>query len=211
MKKATKVILAISTAGTLAAFGVSQFVSAQSPSPVNDAIEQDGRDETDEDEANATNATELQRLATVTLLQAVQTVEQAANAPAFSAELERENGQVVYAVMVGEQEFLIDASNGQVIATEAEREAAIALQPLATITLRQAVQAAETSANAQAYKAELETENGGLVYAIEIDRQEIVIDAGDGRILYTEVEGQEDSEQAEANRPRSSIQVPERN
>ncbi|MBD2093372.1 hypothetical protein H6F67_26355 [Microcoleus sp. FACHB-1515] len=73
------------------------------------------------------------------------------------------------------------------------------------------MQTAETSANGRAYEAELETENGGLVYAIEIDRQEIVIDAGNGRILYTEVEGQEDSEQAEANRPRSSIQVPGRN
>ncbi|MBD2093371.1 PepSY domain-containing protein [Microcoleus sp. FACHB-1515] len=132
MQKVTKVILAVSAAGTLAAFGVGQFVSAQSPSPVTEAIEQDDQDETDEDE-DEDDATELQRLATVTLLQAVQTAEQSANAPAFSAELERENNQVIYAVMVGEQEFLIDASNGQVIATETEREAAIALQPLATI------------------------------------------------------------------------------
>jgi uncharacterized membrane protein YkoI len=82
------------------------------------------------------------------------------------------------------------------------------LQPLAKITAQQAQQAAEAPQGGQASGVKLENENGNLVYAVEIGTQEVKVDAGNGKVLYTETAKQE-NEANEANRPRSSIQVSE--
>lgn len=88
-----------------------------------------------------------------------------------------------------------------------EQQEAAKLQPLAKITARQAQQAAQTSVGGQASKVELENEDGNLVYAVKIGQQEVKVDAGNGRVLYSENENQE-NEKNEASRPKSSIQVP---
>lgn len=79
------------------------------------------------------------------------------------------------------------------------------LQPLAKITAQQAQQAAEATQGGQASSVKLENEDGNLVYAVKIGKQEVKVDAGNGKVLYTETANQEN----EANRPRSSIQVSE--
>lgn len=89
-----------------------------------------------------------------------------------------------------------------------EQQEAAKLQSLAKITLQQAQQAAESAVAGKASSVELENENGNLVYAVEIGKQEVKVDAGNGRVLYTENENQED-EKNEASRPKSSIQVPD--
>lgn len=82
------------------------------------------------------------------------------------------------------------------------------LQPLAKITPEQAKIAAETSTGAKASSVKLENENGNLVYAVAFgQQQEVKVDAGNGKVLYTE-SGQE-NEATEASRPKSSIQVPQ--
>ncbi|NMF61695.1 peptidase [Brasilonema octagenarum UFV-E1] len=87
-----------------------------------------------------------------------------------------------------------------------EQQEATKLQPLAKITAQQAQQAAETSVGGKASSVKLENENGNLVYAVEIAQQEIKVDAGNAKVLYTENANQEDDKN-EATRPKSSIQV----
>jgi uncharacterized membrane protein YkoI len=82
------------------------------------------------------------------------------------------------------------------------------LQSLARITAQQAQQAAEAAQGGQASGVKLENENGNLVYAVTIGKQEVKVDAGNGKVLYTETANQE-NKASEANRPRSSIQVSE--
>lgn len=86
-----------------------------------------------------------------------------------------------------------------------EQQEAEHLQSLAKITLEQAKQAAEAALGGTASSVELETEDGSLVYEVEIGQTEVVVDAGNGEILYTEEENEADV----ASRPQGSIQVPD--
>lgn len=69
-----------------------------------------------------------------------------------------------------------------------EQEEAARLKSLAKITPQQAQQLAEASAGGKASSVELEDEDGTLVYEVAIGQKEVVIDAMDGRVLYTENE-----------------------
>lgn len=82
------------------------------------------------------------------------------------------------------------------------------LQSLAKITLEEAKQVAESAVGGTADSIELETEDGSLVYEVEIGQTEVYVDAGNGTVLYTENEDDED-EISEASRPQGSIQVPD--
>ncbi len=94
--------------------------------------------------------------------------------------------------------------DGEVNDSTEEQQEQAKLQPLAKITPLQAQQAAETAVGGKASKVQLENEDGSLVYAVTIGQKEITIDAGNGKILYTE-----NDEKEAASRPKSSIQVPE--
>jgi uncharacterized membrane protein YkoI len=89
-----------------------------------------------------------------------------------------------------------------------EQQEAAKLQSLAKITPQQAKQAAEVAQKGQASSVKLENEDGNLVYAVVIGQKEVKVDAGNGRVLYTEA-GNHEGEKTEASRPRSSIQVAE--
>ncbi len=82
------------------------------------------------------------------------------------------------------------------------------LQPLAKISASQAQQTAEAAQGGKASSTKLENEDGNLIYAVNIGQNEVAIDAGNGRILYTDNTAKEGSESA-GSRPRSSIQVAE--
>jgi hypothetical protein len=82
------------------------------------------------------------------------------------------------------------------------------LQPLAKISASQAQQAAEAAQGKKASSTKLENEDGNLIYAVNIGQNEVAVDAGNGRILYTGNMAKEGAE-AEGSRPRSSIQVAE--
>jgi len=88
-----------------------------------------------------------------------------------------------------------------------ERQEAANLQPLAKITPQQAQQAAQTSQGGKVRSVKLENEDGNLVYAVEIGKKEVKVDAGNGQVLYTD---DANSEGQEGSRPRSSIQVSDR-
>lgn len=91
-----------------------------------------------------------------------------------------------------------------------EQQESAQLQSLAKITPQQAQLAAERAVGAKASSVKLEDENGNLVYAVEIGKQEVKVDAGNGRVLYSENPNQEDKKN-EASLPKSSIQVPQTN
>ena len=82
------------------------------------------------------------------------------------------------------------------------------LQPLAKISASQARQTAEAAQGNKASNVQLENEDGNLVYAVNIGQNEVKVDAGNGKILYTDNTAKEGAE-SEGSRPRSSIQVAE--
>lgn len=88
-----------------------------------------------------------------------------------------------------------------------DQQEAAKLQGLAKTTPQQAKQAAEAAQGATASRITLDNDDGNLVYEVIIGQTEVVVDAGNGKVLYTENVNQED-EANEATRPRSSIQVP---
>lgn len=88
-----------------------------------------------------------------------------------------------------------------------EGQEAANLQSLAKITPQQAQQSAQSAQAGTASSVKLENENGNLVYAVDIGQKEVKVDAGNGRVLYVENSNQE-NEVNEASRPKSSIQVP---
>jgi hypothetical protein len=92
-----------------------------------------------------------------------------------------------------------------------EQQESAKLQALAKITPEQAQQAAEAAQGGRARSVKLENDDGNLVYAVVIGQQEVKVDAGNGRVLYTEALNGDDEkdEKNEAFHPRSSIQVAE--
>ncbi|PSB26395.1 PepSY domain-containing protein [Stenomitos frigidus] len=87
-----------------------------------------------------------------------------------------------------------------------EQQEAVKLQPLAKITAQQAQQVAEAAQKTKASKVKLENEEGSLVYTVIVGQQEVTVDAGNARILYTEPLRQE-NHTSDVSHPRSSIQV----
>lgn len=81
-------------------------------------------------------------------------------------------------------------------------------QALAKITLAQAQQTAEAAQGGTATNVELDEEDGSLVYEVAFADAEVLVDAGNGEILKTELEGQEEDDATEGPL-QGSIQVPE--
>jgi hypothetical protein len=114
----------------------------------------------------------------------------------------------VATIGIGSITKIVSASpNPSLIATSAASEGT-KLQPLAKISASQAQQAAEAAQGKKASSTKLENEDGNLIYAVNIGQNEVAVDAGNGRILYTGNMAKEGAE-AEGSRPRSSIQVAE--
>jgi Peptidase propeptide and YPEB domain len=87
-----------------------------------------------------------------------------------------------------------------------DKQEATRLQSLAKITSQQARKAAEADRRGKASSVKLENEDGNLVYSVAIGKDEVKVDAGNGKVLYT------DNPKAETNegkRPHSSIRISE--
>lgn len=78
---------------------------------------------------------------------------------------------------------------------------------LAKISPQQAQQIAESAQGQKATRVALGAENGSLVYEVYFPNAEVKVDAGNGRILKTELAGQEENDLHEAPLG-GSIQVP---
>ncbi len=119
------------------------------------------------------------------------------NAQSPAAVMQSQNGVKIAEASDGDGETNDDAQ---------DKQSQSKLQSLAKITPQQAKQAAETAVGGTATKVKLESENGNLVYAVEIGSKELTIDAGNGQVLSSENAGQGDN--AEQSAPKSSVQVP---
>lgn len=89
-----------------------------------------------------------------------------------------------------------------------EKQEAERLRPLAKITLEQAQTAAQASQPGPVKEVQLENEEGNLIYEVTIADTDVGIDAGNGKVLYTEPANGPDSEEEKSTFSPSSIQVP---
>jgi uncharacterized membrane protein YkoI len=83
------------------------------------------------------------------------------------------------------------------------------LQSLAKITPQQAQESAEKAVGGQSKRVQLENEDGDVVYSVLIDKKDIKVDAGNGKVLYIENLEEPTSEMNEKNLPHSSIHFSE--
>jgi uncharacterized membrane protein YkoI len=107
-----------------------------------------------------------------------------------SAQINEQQLQYTGSITVGEAQY-----NGI-----SEADEAAALQTKATITSAQA-EAAALAANpgATVVKAELDNEDGFLVYSVELSNgMDVKVDAGNGKVLHTEQAGNDATEVASA-------------
>jgi hypothetical protein len=98
---------------------------------------------------------------------------------------------------------LAEVSDGDGEADDDAQESA-KLKSLAKITALQAKQAAEANSGGSASSIKLENEDGNLLYAVIIGQTEVKVDAGNGRLLYTEAVNSQDET---TKHPNSSIRV----
>lgn len=175
MKTSTKLILTIAAIGTLGMGGLAKLVNAaQTQSPV--VVLPAARvTERSDGDGEANPATE-------------------APENASKSQLQTNSAQIAQA----------NSGTGETNEEAKETQASQKLQSLAKITPQQAQQAAEASAKGTASSVKLESENGSLVYAVAIGQNEVIVDAGNGKILGTNTPSSESNEKTQ---PRSSIQV----
>lgn len=74
------------------------------------------------------------------------------------------------------------------LAQRLENEVKVSDARQAKITIQQAIAIAEAEIGGKASEVELDNEDGNLVYEVEIGEKEVVIDAVNGKVLYTESE-----------------------
>ncbi len=153
---------------------------------------------------------DLQAQATISLTDATDAAQAATQGPLGSVVIEDVDGTLVYRVEIGEQDVLINAADGTVISTmpgdhtedggncgdggdAAEANAAPGtlgggqdLASGATITVEQAITAAQGAATGDLGVVGLEDQDGTLVYTVKIGDQEVTVDATTGEVVATE-------------------------
>jgi uncharacterized membrane protein YkoI len=89
-----------------------------------------------------------------------------------------------------------EGEKGEEAEDKAERTESEGLKRLARITPEQAQAAALAQVPGTAKKVELENEDGNVVYGVEIKtangESDVKVDAGDGRVLHVEKDGEDD-------------------
>lgn len=89
----------------------------QANKPSQKAEASDGDGETNDDAKEQQESQKLQSFAKITPQQAQQAAEASAKKAASSVKLENENGNLVYVVVIGQNETIVDAGNGKVLGT----------------------------------------------------------------------------------------------
>jgi len=82
-------------------------------------------------------------------------------------------------------------------------------QSLAKITTYEAKEAAEAALGGTATNVTLANRNGGLVYEVVFSDTKVIVDAGNGVVLYSERIALEDENKNASYHPRSSISIPD--
>jgi uncharacterized membrane protein YkoI len=151
MKTSIKVILVAATVGVLGMAGLAKAVLAGQNQSINAVVPQHSSmiaqktteigeksdRETNDDVKDSQESSKLQSLAKITPQQAQQSAE-AANqgTKASQVKLENENGNLIYAVTIGQTEVTVDAGNGKVLSSS-ESEANEGNRPHSSIQVSQ--------------------------------------------------------------------------
>ncbi|MBE9190468.1 PepSY domain-containing protein [Gloeocapsopsis crepidinum LEGE 06123] len=83
---------------------------------------------------------------------------------------------------------------------------------LAKISLAQARKTAESAVGGTASSVNLADRNGGLVYEVIVGDTRVIVDAGNGFVLYSEnitLDSENNEGDEDSFRPRSSVQIPD--
>lgn len=123
MNTSSKILLSVAFVGTLGLTGLTRVVSAKQPqSPVGIVRQHQSTIQVTQashgDTEQQQKANKLQTLAKITAKQAQRSAEASVGGKASSVKLENENGNLIYAVEIGQQEVKVDAGNGKVLYTE---------------------------------------------------------------------------------------------
>lgn len=182
MNNSTKITLVAAAIGIIGLGGLAKIVSAAQSQPQQVAImpQQTGTKmaEVSDGDGEANDATEVS--------------------------VSTQPSQLIAKTSVRNQVAEASDGDGETNDDVKDQQESAKLQPLAKITSQQAQQTAEQAGGGKASNVKLENEDGNLIYAVVIGQQEVKVDAGNGKILYTDKVG---NEQNEGVRPRSSIQV----
>ncbi len=155
----------------------------------------------------------------ITLREAIKIAESEIEGKSYSIEQEIEDTTPTIEVELSKYEVVIHGQTGEVIEVEdeeaegdpediAEIYEALSILPYATISLTEALEIAEEFANQQPNSAELENEEGNLVYEVVFGLQKVYVDAGNGEILHS---GDVKLEQSEHTASfKSSVQLPKK-
>ena len=112
MQPSVKVSLIVAAIATIGVSGIAKMVAASSPKPSLVAVNQQQVSEPVNEQA------QLQSLAKISASVAQQIAEAAQGSKASSVNLENEDGNLMYAVNIGQNEVKVDAGNGQILYTD---------------------------------------------------------------------------------------------
>jgi uncharacterized membrane protein YkoI len=132
---------------------------------------------------------ELAAEATVSVEDAIAVAQTAATGPVGDVELDRSGDILAYEIEIGESDVYVDAQTGELLSAEQDDRDDDDADPALgepSISVEQAVAAAQAATSGTVGEVELESELGRLVYSVEIGNQEVVVDATDGSVLSTE-------------------------
>lgn len=171
--------------------------------------------QTEQGSASEQSAEKSQLTNKLSLIEAVAIAEASTEGKVYALEREIEDNIPVVEVELGEHEVLVNADTSEIVLIENQRETgdqddieevdeALGWQEFATISIQEALEIAENHAGAEAHTAELSNEEGNLVYEVVIGLNAIYVDAGNGKVLLAETDG-EDSNSIDF---QSSVQVP---
>ena len=118
MKPSVRVSLIAAVVATMGVGGIAKMVSASAPNTSSMAVAQEKVESRESSTDEASEIAKLQPLAKISASQAQQTAEAAQGNKASNVQLENEDGNLVYAVNIGQNEVKVDAGNGKILYTD---------------------------------------------------------------------------------------------
>jgi uncharacterized membrane protein YkoI len=121
---------------------------------------------------------------------AVEIAQTVASGPVDGLEIEWRGDQAFYDIEIGNMDVIVDAQDGRIVKTETDDDddddwddRSDQQAPAPSVTVGEAIRAAEEATSGTVDEVELDYERGQLVYSIEIGRDEVIVDAIDGAVL----------------------------
>jgi uncharacterized membrane protein YkoI len=118
---------------------------------------------------------------TITIEKALEIARGQATGDVRELELDKDNGVLTWKVKLGNAKVSINADNGTVL--KVTTKDTTETFPAAKITIEKAIEIAKGNVQGDFREAELELDNGALVWEVEIGNSEVLINAEDGTVI----------------------------